>query len=135
MIKPHAEISTQTVSRWLRNALTGAAIDVGFPGHSTRGAATSAAAEAGLSLDIIMAAADWASSATFEQFYHKPSTRGAFASYGTAHHVDSLVKIAAFMTKFGFPRRFPHKKISWYWHWLGGYACPEWQKMRVTCFA
>ena len=80
VIKPHAEISTQTVSRWLRNALTGAAIDVGFTGHSTRGAATSAAAEAGLSLDIIMAAADWASSTTFEQFYHKPSTRGVFAS-------------------------------------------------------
>ena len=54
--KPHAEISTQTVSCWLRNALTGAAIDVGFTGHSTQGAATSAAAEAGLSLDIIMAA-------------------------------------------------------------------------------
>ena len=74
VIKPHAEISTQTVSRWLRNALTGATINVGFTGHSTRGAATSAAAEAGLSLDIIMAAADWASSTTFEQFYHKPST-------------------------------------------------------------
>ena len=68
VIKPHAEISTQTVSRWLRSALM------------VLRAATSAAAEAGLSLDIIIAAAHWASSTTFEQFYHKPSTRGVFAS-------------------------------------------------------
>ena len=32
------------------------------------------------SWDIIMAAADCASSTTFEQFDHKPSTRGVFAS-------------------------------------------------------
>jgi hypothetical protein len=79
-IKPHSAISTQTVSRWLRNALTGAGIDMGFTGHSTQGASTSAAAKAGLSLDIIIAAANWASAKTFEQFYHKPTRQGAFAS-------------------------------------------------------
>ena len=44
-----------------------AGIELNYTGHSTRGASTSAAT------------ADWASVQTFERFYHKGSSAGAFA--------------------------------------------------------
>ena len=43
-----------------------AGIELTYTGHSTRGASTSAAAAAGLSADLILEAADWASVQTFE---------------------------------------------------------------------
>ena len=51
-ISPHKAISSQSVSLWLTRAQLS---------HSTRGASTSAAATASLSLDLILEAADWAS--------------------------------------------------------------------------
>lgn len=60
-ISLHKTISSQSVSRWLTRALRLAGVD------------TSAAAAAGLSVDLILEAADWASAQTFEQ------CRGAFA--------------------------------------------------------
>ena len=56
-----------------------AGIELNYTGHSTRGASTSAAAAAGLSADLILEAADWASVHTFEWFYHRESSAGAFA--------------------------------------------------------
>ena len=66
-ISPHKAISSQSVSRWLTRALRLAGVD------------TSAAAAAGLSVDLILEAADWASAQTFERFYHREQCRGAFA--------------------------------------------------------
>ena len=65
-ISPHKAISSQSVSRWLSRALRMAGIELTYTGHSTRGASTSAAAAAGLSADLILEAADWASVQTFE---------------------------------------------------------------------
>ena len=56
-----------------------AGIKLGYSGHSTRGASTSAAAAGGLSVDLILEAADWASAQTFERFYHRDASRAAFA--------------------------------------------------------
>ena len=78
-ISPHKAISSQSVSRWLYKALRLAGIELGYSGHSTRGASTSAAAAAGLSVELILEAADWASAQTFERFYHKEQSSGAFA--------------------------------------------------------
>ena len=61
LIAPHKAISSQSVSRWLTRALRMAGIELGYSGHSTRGASTSVAAAGGLSVDIILEAADWAS--------------------------------------------------------------------------
>ena len=60
-IAQHKAISSQSVSRWLTRALRMAGIELGYSGHSTRGASTSAAAAGGLSVDLILEAADWAS--------------------------------------------------------------------------
>ena len=55
-----------------------AGIELGYSGHSTRGASTSATAAGGLSVDVILKAADWASAQTFERFYHREASRAAF---------------------------------------------------------
>ena len=78
-IRPYVPISSQTLSRWLKNCLVLAGIDNCFTGHSTRSAATSSAAEAGLSLETILEAADWSSVRTFERFCRKPPVKGDFA--------------------------------------------------------
>ena len=62
---------SQTVSRWIRTVLSNAGIDAQYTGHSTRAAATSMAADSGVPLEDIIAAADWSSATTFERFYHK----------------------------------------------------------------
>ena len=56
-----------------------AGIELGYSGHSTRGASTSAAAAGGLSVDLILEAADWTSAQAFEHFYHREASRAAFA--------------------------------------------------------
>ena len=63
---------SQSFSRWLSRALCRARIELNYTGHSAREASTSAAAAAGLSADLILEAADWAS-------VHKESSAGAFA--------------------------------------------------------
>ena len=56
LIAPHAPISSQTVSRWLRNILKLAGINPTFTGHSIRSASTTAAAETGIPLELILEA-------------------------------------------------------------------------------
>ena len=80
IVAPHAPITAQTVSRWLRNALGLAGITPEYIGHSTRSVSTSAVAESGIPLEVIIEAADWASAETFHRFYHGPSTKGTFAN-------------------------------------------------------
>ncbi|CAG2251887.1 unnamed protein product [Mytilus edulis] len=64
------KISTSTLARWLKIVLTSSGIDVTkFQAHSFRGASTSAAFSAGITLDIIMKTANWKSAKTFKKFY------------------------------------------------------------------
>ena len=63
-ILPHQAVLSQTVSRWLTRALQMVGIDLGFSGHSTGRASTSANAAAGVSVELIPEAADWASAGT-----------------------------------------------------------------------
>nr|CAI5843322.1 unnamed protein product [Callosobruchus analis] len=75
--KPHRAASSQSLSRWLKNILTTCGIDTNiFKGYSTRHAATSAAARAGLNIEIIRETAGWTNkSDVFNKFYHKPLAR------------------------------------------------------------
>lgn len=74
--KPHKAVGSQTLSRWIKNALSKSGIDVSiFTAHSTRHAATSAARRLGISLDTIRRTAGWsASSSTFFKFYNRTLT-------------------------------------------------------------
>ena len=79
MVSPHWPTTSQSVSRWLRDALSNAGVSPTYRAHSTRSASTSAAAEAGIPLEFILEAADWASAGTFRTFYQRPTTQGTFA--------------------------------------------------------
>ena len=80
--KPHNPVASCTIARWLKEMLKLAGIDVStFSGHSVRGASTSAAAGAGLTMNEIMQAADWSTESVFRRFYYRPSHN---VSYGRA---------------------------------------------------
>lgn len=72
--KPHHAVSTQTISRWIKNVLREAGIDVTiFTAHSTRHASTSAASRSGISIDIIQKSAGWSqNSLCFAKYYNRP---------------------------------------------------------------
>lgn len=71
--KPHKAVTSQTLSRWIKNILYSCGIDTSvFTAHSTRHAATSKAHKMGISLDLIRKTAGWSgSSNTFWRFYNR----------------------------------------------------------------
>ena len=72
-VKPHYKVSTNTISRWLKEVLKLSGIDTSiFTAHSFRSAASSAAKSLNVPIDKIMATAGWKSSQTFQKFYDKP---------------------------------------------------------------
>ena len=71
--RPHRPVKPATIGHWLKKVMEKAGIDVSiFSAHSTRGAATSKAKAAGVSVPEILKAADWSTSSTFIRFYHRP---------------------------------------------------------------
>ena len=71
-IKPHAPISRDSLGRWTLKTMEMAGIDVAkYGGHSTRGAATSAAKRLGVPLHLILRQASWRSAGSFAKFYDK----------------------------------------------------------------
>lgn len=72
--KPFKKVSTQTLSRWIKTVLSQSGIDTKqFTAHSTRHAATSAAARKGLHFDTIRLAAGWSNnSKMFATVYNRP---------------------------------------------------------------
>ena len=80
-IKPYGPATSATIVRWIKSVLEKAGIDTSiFKAHSVRGAAATAAAEAGISIPEILEAADWSSGSTFERFYYRPSKAVAFGT-------------------------------------------------------
>ncbi|KAL1514377.1 hypothetical protein ABEB36_003644 [Hypothenemus hampei] len=72
--KPHRNATTQSIARWVKMVLTQCGIDTKcFTAHSTRHAATSAAARNGVSWDTIRQSAGWSDrSKVFATFYNRP---------------------------------------------------------------
>ncbi|MCP3927657.1 MAG: tyrosine-type recombinase/integrase [Bacteroidetes bacterium] len=67
--KPHGEAARCSISRWLRDVLRDAGIDVTiFESHSTRSASTSAAKTV-TNLDTVLKAGGWSCSSTFTRYY------------------------------------------------------------------
>ena len=79
VIKPHKPVSPSTIARWMVSLLKKAGIDTNiFKAHSTRGAATTAAANKGVTMSDILKAADWSSESVFKRFYYKPTRSSNF---------------------------------------------------------
>ena len=71
--KPHGPASKDTISRWCKNVLKFAGIDVSkFTAHSTRSASTSFLAERNVYIKDIMTSAGWPNEMKFQRYYHKP---------------------------------------------------------------
>ena len=74
--RPHTSIARATLSRWIKEVLKAAGVDINmFSAHSTRSASTSAAAFSGASLETILEAASWSSQLTFARFYNRGTTQ------------------------------------------------------------
>lgn len=72
--KPHHKASPQTISRWIKQTLMESGINTNiFTAHSTRHAATSAAASRGVDVETIRRTAGWSSkSEVFARCYNRP---------------------------------------------------------------
>lgn len=80
-IKPHNPVTSSTIARWIRTVLTKSGINTDiFKAHSVRGAATSAAAKEGVTLNDILKAADWSNETVFQKFYYKPEMKDTFGA-------------------------------------------------------
>ncbi|XP_050296332.1 uncharacterized protein LOC126736145 [Anthonomus grandis grandis] len=80
--KPYHRATRQTLGRWLKCIMKSSGIDTNtFSAHSTRHAATSAAARKGVNFDTIRLAAGWSEqSRAFAMFYDRPlAPEGSFA--------------------------------------------------------
>ena len=73
-VKPHGPASKDTISRWCKNVLKSAGIDVSkFTAHSTRSASTSFFAERNVNIKDIMMSAGWSNEITLQRYYYKPA--------------------------------------------------------------
>lgn len=80
--KPYKNASTQSIARWVKTVLGRCGINTDiFSAHSTRHAATSAAARRGITIDTIKNSAGWSrKSEVFAKFYNRPLSTTNFAS-------------------------------------------------------
>ena len=71
--KPHAPVKACGIARWVKSTLSNAGIDTTvFSAHSTRGASTSKAIDAGVTLSDVIHQADWSTAQVFFKFYFRP---------------------------------------------------------------
>ena len=84
MVKPHSNVTKQTISRWIKTVLKEAGINTNkFSAHSTRMAAVSKANALGVGLETIIKTAGWNNAVNFKKFYlrdQEMETKGAFAN-------------------------------------------------------
>lgn len=71
--KPHINVTSQTLSRWISIIFTEAGLDTNmFSAHSTRSASTSLAKRRGIPIDLIRKTAGWSKdSCTFARHYDR----------------------------------------------------------------
>ena len=70
--RPHKPVTASTLGRWIRLVLGKSGVNTKiFKAHSTRAAATSAAAK-NLDTSIILKTAGWSNASTFAKYYNKP---------------------------------------------------------------
>ncbi|KAK3890246.1 hypothetical protein Pcinc_005779 [Petrolisthes cinctipes] len=71
-IKPHKEVSKDTIARWIRRMLVMSGVDTTkYSAGSVRPAAASKAKAMAVPITFIMAKAGWSSEATFAKYYDK----------------------------------------------------------------
>lgn len=72
-VKPHATVTRDTISRWIKTVMCRAGISIkDFGSHSVRSAVTSKACTSAVPIADILAKAGWSRESTFRKFYNKP---------------------------------------------------------------
>lgn len=72
-IKPHGEVSKNTIARWIRDVMTRSGINTDvFGAHSVRSASSSKAKINNVPVQDILQKAGWSNATTFAKFYNKP---------------------------------------------------------------
>ncbi|WAR05796.1 hypothetical protein MAR_021165 [Mya arenaria] len=72
-VKPHATVTRDTISRWIKTVMYRAGINVkDFGSHSVRSAVTSKASSSAVPIADILAKVGWSRESTFRKFYDKP---------------------------------------------------------------
>ena len=80
--RPHKAASRDALSRWVRNVMTAAGVDMAmYSPHSVRGDGTSAALRRGLPIDNILKTADRYNSSTFGKYSNRPIRNETFFSH------------------------------------------------------
>ena len=70
--KPHKPVSSEAISRWIKDELSNAGVDTSvFKAHSWRSASSSKAGDAGISVSKILEKGGWKSVQTFKTFYYR----------------------------------------------------------------
>ena len=79
-VKPFRPVTSQRIAKWIKEVLGEAGVDTSiFSAHSTRGAATTAALNQGVSMAEVLKMADWSSDAVFKKHYYRPTKDPTFA--------------------------------------------------------
>ena len=82
-VKPFKQVARDTVSKWVKQVLQSAGIDITkYSAHSCRAASTSNVEVKGLNIAEIMKSAGWSTASTFAKFYDKPVSNTS-ASFGS----------------------------------------------------
>lgn len=77
-IKPHKNVSKDTIARWIKTMLNMSGVDTSkFTAGSVRPAAASKAKAMAVPLTCIMAKAGWSSETTFAKYYNKQIVTGS----------------------------------------------------------
>lgn len=79
-VKPHKNVTKDTISRWIKVILNRSGIDTKlFGSHSVRSASTSKAKSNAVPIDEILKKAGWSNVKTFAQYYDKKIVTDGFA--------------------------------------------------------
>ena len=72
-IKPHNPVSTDTISRWVKQQLFSAGVDTSkFKAHSVRSASFSHFAKLKVNIEDIIKSVGWSNEKNFQKYYNKP---------------------------------------------------------------
>ena len=72
--KPHNSVGSNTLSRWIKQVLSAAGINIDiYKAHSTRSACSSKLVSS-VSIDTVLKFIGWSKETTFTKFYNKPIT-------------------------------------------------------------
>ena len=89
-VKPFKPVARDTVSKWVKQVLQSAGIDITkYSAHSCRAACTSNVKVKGFNIAEIMKSAGWSTESTFARFYDKP------VSYTSANFGSVLLNPSA----------------------------------------